>query len=64
MTLGRHTNDRMLSFYVRSPSGFDIEYGWGGLVVNEDWKIVSYNRAEIWGHVHGDNGLPSTVAAI
>ncbi len=64
MTLGRHTNDRMLSFYVRSPSGFDIEYGWGGLSVNEDWKIVSYDRAEIWGHVHGDNGLPGTVAPI
>ena len=30
MTLGRHTNDRMTSFYVRTPSGFEIEYGYGG----------------------------------
>ncbi len=31
MTLGRHVNDRMVSFfYVRTPSGFDIEYGWDG----------------------------------
>ncbi len=28
-TLGRHTNDHMLSFYMRTPSGFEIEYGWG-----------------------------------
>ncbi len=30
-TLGRHANDEMVSFYVRTPSGFDIEYGTGGL---------------------------------
>ena len=30
MSLGRHTNDLMTSFYVRTPSGFEIEYGTGG----------------------------------
>lgn len=35
MTLGRHTNDRMLSFYVRTPSGFEIEYGWGAQTVDD-----------------------------
>lgn len=29
-TLGCHTNDRMTSFYLHSPSDFRIEYGWGG----------------------------------
>jgi 2,3-dihydroxybiphenyl 1,2-dioxygenase len=29
-TLGRHTNDHMTSFYAHSPSGFFVEYGWGG----------------------------------
>src|SRR6195256_5954617 len=29
-TLGRHTNDFMTSFYANSPSGFFVEYGWGG----------------------------------
>ena len=29
-TLGRHTNDKMISFYVRAPGGFDIEYGTDG----------------------------------
>ena len=33
-TLGQHTNDRMTSFYMRSPSGFDIEYGYGGAVID------------------------------
>jgi 3,4-dihydroxy-9,10-secoandrosta-1,3,5(10)-triene-9,17-dione 4,5-dioxygenase len=39
MTLGRHTNDLMTSFYVRTPSGFEIEYGTGGLLVDDDsWE--------------------------
>jgi 2,3-dihydroxybiphenyl 1,2-dioxygenase len=30
VTLGRHTNDFMTSFYAKSPSSFMIECGWGG----------------------------------
>ena len=30
VSLGRHWNDQMVSFYLRTPSGFDIEYGFGG----------------------------------
>ena len=30
-TLGRHMNDEMVSFYVRSPGGFDVEFGTEGL---------------------------------
>ena len=33
-TLDRHTNDHMTSFYVNTPSGFFIEYGWGGRVID------------------------------
>ena len=33
-TLGRHTNDHMTSFYVNTPSGFFIEYGWGGRIID------------------------------
>jgi biphenyl-2,3-diol 1,2-dioxygenase len=29
-TLGVHPNDHMFSFYARTPSGFDVEFGWGG----------------------------------
>lgn len=28
MKLGKHTNDHMVSFYLRTPSGFNVEYGW------------------------------------
>ena len=31
-TLGQHLNDRMTSFYMKTPSGFDLEYGYGGLL--------------------------------
>src|SRR5256884_1666502 len=33
-TLGRHTNDYVTSFYSWSPSGFMVEYGWGGRLVD------------------------------
>ena len=34
-TLGRHMNDEMISFYVRSPGGFDVEFGTDGLQVDD-----------------------------
>ena len=33
-TFGRHTNDYVTSFYSWSPSGFMVEYGWGGRLVD------------------------------
>jgi hypothetical protein len=33
-TLGRHTNDYMTSFYAHTPSGFFIENGWGGRIID------------------------------
>ena len=51
MSLGRHTNDLMTSFYVRTPSGFEIEYGTGGrLVDDETWEIGQYDTQSMWGH--------------
>ncbi|MGH7290871.1 MAG: VOC family protein [Myxococcota bacterium] len=52
MTLGKHPNDLMTSFYVRSPSGFEVEYGWGGKVVEDDasWSVATYVTNSIWGH--------------
>ena len=51
MTLGRHTNDRMTSFYVRTPSGFEIEYGTGGLLVDDaTWVVRPYDAGSVWGH--------------
>lgn len=53
-TIGRHTNDRMLSFYMGSPSGFEIEYGWGGRLVNDDtWQVQTHPVPSVWGHRGG-----------
>ncbi|MEU5844662.1 VOC family protein [Saccharopolyspora shandongensis] len=50
-TLGRHTNDKMVSFYVRTPGGWDLEVGCAGMLVDEK----AYSAEEItadsyWGH--------------
>lgn len=51
MTLGRHSNDEMLSFYPMTPSGFDIEYGWGGLEVDDEtWHVLTHQANSAWGH--------------
>ena len=52
-TLGRHKNDRMLSFYMRSPAGFEIEIGCGGRLVDEaTWVVSHLAGGDEWGH-HG-----------
>jgi catechol 2,3-dioxygenase-like lactoylglutathione lyase family enzyme len=50
-TLGRHTNDLMTSFYANTPSGFFVEYGWGGRSLDESWKPVEMTYGpSLWGH--------------
>ena len=50
-TLGRHPNDKMISFYVRTPSGFQLELGWGGRQVDgSDHPHPIYDRITLWGH--------------
>lgn len=50
-TLGRHTNDRMTSWYASSPSGFGVEYGIGGILIDDDtWLPTRYDDAHTWGH--------------
>lgn len=50
-TLGRHTNDQMTSVYIGSPSSLQIEYGHGGLTVDElSWIGRTYTEPSYWGH--------------
>ncbi len=50
-TLGRHTNDKMVSFYVRTPGGWDLEVGCFGKVVDDDAYLVEEITADsYWGH--------------
>jgi 2,3-dihydroxybiphenyl 1,2-dioxygenase len=49
--LGRHSNDHMISVYLQSPSGFDVEYGWGGRLVHDStWIVEQHLVPSIWGH--------------
>ncbi len=51
MSLGRHTNDHMTLFYVRTPSGFEIEYGTGGRLIDDAvWEVGAYDAQSVWGH--------------
>jgi hypothetical protein len=50
-TLGRHTNDKMVSFYVRAPGGWDIEFGTEGMKVDETYYTSEEITADsYWGH--------------
>lgn len=53
-TLGKHSNDYMTSFYMRTPSGFEVEYGWGGREVDDAvWQVETLDSTSIWGHQRG-----------
>ena len=51
-TLGRHTNDYMTSFYANTPSGFFVESGWGGRVIDPvTWQSEETDIGpSFWGH--------------
>ena len=54
-TLGRHLNDRMISFYFKNPSGWHFELGWGARDVDPaTWNVEHYNGMQPhmgeWGH--------------
>lgn len=52
MTLGQHSNDRIVSFYAHTPSKFMMEIGYGGLRIDdeESWEPVVHDRISEWGH--------------
>jgi 3,4-dihydroxy-9,10-secoandrosta-1,3,5(10)-triene-9,17-dione 4,5-dioxygenase len=50
-TLGRHVNDLMLSFYMKTPGGFDLEFGCEGRTVDdESWIARESTAVSLWGH--------------
>ena len=54
LTIGQHTNDRELSYYAMTPSGFEWEVGWNPIVVTPElestWEPTTYQGISIWGH--------------
>ncbi|MBY0442821.1 MAG: VOC family protein [Mycobacteriaceae bacterium] len=50
-TLGRHVNDLMLSFYMKTPGGFDMEFGCEGRQVDDNsWISRESTAVSLWGH--------------
>lgn len=53
-SVGQHPNDRSISFYCQTPSGFELEVGWNPLVVTEElestWEPTTYQGISLWGH--------------
>jgi 2,3-dihydroxybiphenyl 1,2-dioxygenase len=52
VTLGRHTNDFMTSFYAKTPSSFMVECGWGGRDIEpRTWQPFEMKAGpSLWGH--------------
>ena len=51
LSVGQHTNDKELSYYALTPSGFEWEVGWNPIVVDEaTWKPTTHQGISIWGH--------------
>lgn len=52
VTLGRHTNDLMTSFYAKTPSSFMVECGWGGREIDPStWQPFELKDGpSLWGH--------------
>ena len=52
VTLGRHTNDLMTSFYAKTPSLFMVECGWGGCEIEPStWQPFELQDGpSLWGH--------------
>lgn len=54
-TMGRHANDLMVSFYVKTPGGFDVEYGTDGQLVDDNtWVARETTAVSLWGHSFAD----------
>ena len=49
-TLGKHTNDHMVSFYVYSPERYAIEFGFGGRRVPGEQPTYEITEGAFWGH--------------
>ncbi len=59
-SVGQHTNDRELSYYCVTPSGFELEVGWNPVVITPEleatWEPSHYQGISLWGHtVVGEN---------
>jgi len=61
--IGQHPNDHQISFYVLTPSGFELELGWNARKVDEaSWRTASYDAISSWGHKPERDGFVHRLA--
>lgn len=69
-TLGRHVGDEQMSFYVRSPSGFDVELGCDSIDIDDSTWVMRYfdktagAHNEVWGHHWQPLGPQSSIRTV
>jgi 2,3-dihydroxybiphenyl 1,2-dioxygenase len=50
VTLGRHINDHVTSFYLKNPDGWMFELGWAARTIGPDWQVEELQGMSLWGH--------------
>lgn len=50
VTLGRHINDHVTSFYLKNPDGWMFELGWASRTIGPDWQVEALEGMSLWGH--------------
>lgn len=65
-SIGQHTNDRELSYYCVTPSGFELEVGWNPVLVTpereETWEPTTYQGISLWGHTTAGAGVAALMS--
>ncbi|UKD51042.1 VOC family protein [Amycolatopsis sp. FU40] len=65
-SIGQHTNDRELSYYCVTPSGFELEVGWNPVVVTPEreqtWEPTTYQGISLWGHTTAGAGVAALMS--
>jgi 2,3-dihydroxybiphenyl 1,2-dioxygenase len=60
-SVGQHTNDRELSYYCVTPSGFELEVGWNPVLITPElestWEPSTYQGISTWGHTPQGNAV-------
>jgi 3,4-dihydroxy-9,10-secoandrosta-1,3,5(10)-triene-9,17-dione 4,5-dioxygenase len=50
-SIGKHINDMMVSFYCQTPSACEVEYGVGGILIDDAvWEPTVHTIENVWGH--------------
>ena len=67
-SVGQHTNDKELSYYCVTPSGFELEVGWNPIVftpdLEETWQVATHQGISIWGHKPVHDGVLSKLGQV